>query len=192
MTDRQARVLKRPDKGQNLWAFPDDYTVVDVETNTVVDGVLDLIEVSALRVRDDVPVASFSSLVRPHESVTYFIQGLTGITDDMVWPAPLPRDVLPEFRAFLDDDVLVGHNVNFDVNTLYDNFVRYLCATLPNDFVDVLRLSRKMLPDLAHHRQTYIAEYFGIDTTGAHRALTDCEICHRNYQKLKAMWRNGV
>ena len=191
MTDKQARMYKRPDKGQNLWAFPDDYTVVDVETNTIVDGVLDLIEVSALRVRDNVPVSAFSSLVRPHESVTYFIEGLTGITNEMAWAAPLPMDVLADFRAFLDDDILVGHNVNFDVNTLYDNFVRYLCATLPNDFVDVLRLSRKLLPDLPSHKQTYIAEYFGIDVTGAHRASVDCEICHRNYQKIKEIWRSG-
>jgi len=182
--------IKRPDKGQSLWAFPDDYTVIDVETNTIVDGVLDLIEVSALRVRDNVPVSSFSSLVRPHESITHFIQGLTGITDDMVWAAPLPTEVLPDFRAFLSDDVLIGHNVHFDVNTVYDNFVRYLCCTLPNDFVDVLRLAKRLLPDLPRHRQTYIAEYFGIDTMGAHRALTDCEICHRNYQKLKEIDAN--
>ena len=133
----------------------------------------------------EVTVATFSSLVRPHESVNYFVEGLTGITDDMVWSADLPKSVLPEFYAFLGDDVLMGHNVNYDVNVLYDNFMRYLELPLVNDFVDVLRLSKQLLPDLPCHKQTYIAEYFGIDTTGAHRALTDCEICHQNYLKLR-------
>ena len=188
--DKPQKVEKRPQKGKSLWAFPDDYTVVDVETNTVVDGVIDLIEVSAMRVRAGSPVSTFSSLVRPHESITYFIEGLTGITDAMVWSAPLPWDVLPDFYAFLDDDILLGHNVNYDVNVLYDNFARYLHQTLSNDFVDVLRLSRHLLPDLPSHKQTYIAEYFGIDTMGAHRALVDCEICHQNYLKLKEMANN--
>jgi DNA polymerase-3 subunit epsilon len=185
--DKTPRPLKRPDKGNSLMAYPDDYTVVDVETNTVVDGVIDLIEVSALRVRANVPVSSFSSLVRPHESVNWFVQGLTGINDDMAWSAPLPCDVLPDFSAFLGQDVLLGHNVNYDVNVLYDNLVRLGLPPLANDFVDVLRLSRRLLPDLPSHKQTYIAEYFGIDTLGAHRALIDCEICHLNFQKLKEM-----
>lgn len=185
--DKPPRAERRPDKGKSLWAFPADYTVVDVETNTVVDGVIDLIEVSAIRVRANLPVSSFSSLVRPHESINYFVEGLTGITDDMVWSAPLPKDILPDFFAFLDDDILIGHNVNYDVNVLYDNFARFLHQTLSNDFVDVLRLSRRLLPDLPHHKQVSVAEYFGIDTTGAHRALVDCEICHQNYQKLKEM-----
>jgi len=185
--DKPQKVEKRPQKGTSLWAFPDDYTVVDVETNTVVDGVIDIIEVSAMRVRADLPVSTFSALVRPHESIAYFIEGLTGITDDMVWSAPLPREILPEFFAFLGDDILLGHNVNYDVNVLYDNFMRYMDRPLTNDFVDVLRLSRHLLPDLPCHKQTYLAEYFGIDTLGAHRALVDCEICYQNYLKFKEM-----
>ena len=74
-----------------------------------------------------------------------------------------------------------------DLGSAYDNFARFLHQTLSNDFVDVLRLSRRLLPDLPHHKQVSVAEYFGIDTTGAHRALVDCEICHQNYQKLKEM-----
>ncbi len=181
---------KRPLKGNSLWAFPDDYTVVDVETNTVVDGVIDLIEVSALRVRDNHPVASFSSLVRPHQPIDWFIRRLTGITDDMVALAPFPADVLPQFYAFVAGDVLVGHNVNYDVCVLYDNLERYCCTPLANDYVDVLRLSRKLLPDLESHKQTALAAYFGFDTTGAHRAMTDCELCHQNYQKCKELAKN--
>ena len=109
----------------------------------------------------------------------------------MVGFAPLPRDILPDFYAFVGTDVLVGHNVNYDVNVLYDNLERYCCTPLTNDFVDVLRLSRRLLPDLASHKQTYLAEYFGIDATGAHRALVDCEICHQNYLKLKALAENA-
>jgi len=75
--------------------------------------------------------------------------------------------------------------VNFDVNFLYDELLLHLGYVMRNDFVDVLRLSRLYLPLLPNHKQVTIAEYFGLDTTGAHRALKDTEICAENYLRIK-------
>ena len=33
--------------------------------------------------------------------------------------------VLYEFKKFLGNDIIIGHNVNFDIDFIYDN--RYLC-----------------------------------------------------------------
>lgn len=175
----------REHKGNNVLArLPADYTVVDIETNNVVDGVMEIIEIAALRCRDGHPVASFSTLVHPRGRIDSFVRDLTGITDLMVASAPEPVEALKDFYDFVGQDVLVGHNVNYDINALYDNLERHLGLYLGNDYLDVLQLSKQRLPNMAHHRQVDVAEYFGIDTRGAHRALTDCEICHLNYQCL--------
>ena len=42
-------------------------------------------------------------------------------------------------------------------------------------------VARKALPQLPNHKQTTVAQYFGISTDGAHRALKDCEIFPRLY-----------
>ena len=42
---------------------------------------------------------------------------------------------------------------------------------ITNDFVDTLRLSRRLLPELKHHRLSDLANYYNIDTTGSHRSL---------------------
>ena len=176
-------------KGNNLWAFPDDYTVVDIETTGVCPGQSAIIEISALQYRNEVLTDTFSTLLNPHCPIDWFITRLTGITDDMVRDAPDAADVLPAFYRFVGDDILVGHNVNFDINFLYDNLLQKNALLLRNDYVDVLRLARRALPDLPNHKQTTVAAYFGVSVEGAHRALRDCEMCNANYVRLKRLLR---
>ena len=172
-------------KGRGLTTFPSDFTVVDIETTGLSSAGAEIIEVSALRYREDRFEASFSSLIKPSASIPYFITALTGITNEMVASAPERVGVLREFKDFLKGDVIIGHNVNFDVNFLYDELLRYLGYPMSNDFVDVLALSRKYLPFLPSHKQVTVAEYFDLDTSGAHRALKDTEICAENYLRIK-------
>lgn len=177
--------MERKFKGQSLYAFPSDYTVVDIETNGLVSGYCEIIEVSALKVRDEEIRDSFSSLIKPTEPISRFITQLTGITDEMTENAPDVNEVLQNFYGFIGKDVLIGHNVHFDVNFLYDGLWLHNGLILDNSFVDTLWLAKKALPFLTNHKQTTVAEYYGISTVGAHRALRDCEICNACYLNLK-------
>ena len=177
----------RPFKGKSLLAFPSDYTVVDIETTGLSSFDAEIIEVSALRYRGDEPCGAYSALIKPAYPIPYFITQLTGITDAMVRDAAPREEVLAAFADFVGDDIVIGHNVHFDVNFLYDEIRRYLGRDFSNDFVDVLRLSRKYLPFLPSHKQVSIAEYFSLDTSGAHRALKDTEICAENYIRIKRL-----
>ena len=178
-------------KGQQLSTFPSDFTVVDIESTGISADSAEILEVSALRFRGDKFEAAFSSLIKPSAPIPYFISQLTGITDEMVKDAPARKGVLRDFKDFLKGDVIIGHNVNFDVNFLYDELLRYLGYPMSNDFVDVLKLSRTYLPDLVNHKQVTVAEHFGLDTSGAHRALKDTEICAENYLRIKAIALRG-
>ncbi len=172
-------------KGKGLCEFPSDFTVVDIETTGLSSTGAEILEVSALRYRGDCFESSFSSLIKPSAPIPYFITSLTGITNSMVANAPARVDVLQSFASFVGNDVIIGHNVNFDVNFLYDELLGYLGYPLRNNYVDVLALSRKYLPFLPSHKQTAVAEYFELDTLGAHRALKDTEICAENYLHIK-------
>ena len=177
--------MERKFKGQSLFEFPSDYTVVDIETNGLISGVSEIIEVSALKYRNEVLQDSFSTLIKPTNHISWFITRLTGITDEMVENAPDINEVMQAFYDFIGKDILIGHNVNFDVNFLYDNLWIHNGLILDNPFIDTLRLARKALPQLPDHKQTTVAEYYGIATVGAHRALRDCEICNACYLNLK-------
>lgn len=190
---------QRPGKGESVLCLPRDYTVVDTETTGLSTESCCLIEVSALRVREGRVAAEFSTLIRPpwrevqkngqwqQGYVDDFIQGLTGITDEMLEGAPLPEEALPQVEDFLGGDLLLGHNVGFDTAFLYDSFQKYLGRPLGNNSLDQLRLARKLLPQLPHHRLGDVAAALGVPYEGAHRALADCWITYGCYEKLRAL-----
>lgn len=175
----------RPFKGKSLIAFPQDFVVVDIETTGMSAASCAIIEISAVRFSADKPIETFSTLVDPQRRIDYFITRLTGITNAMVKGAPLIDRAIMDFYRFVGNSVIVGYNVNFDVNFLYDFLVRCHGIPLKNDFIDVLRIARRVLPELPDHKQTTVAEHFGISTRGAHRAETDCLICAAVLEKLK-------
>ena len=190
---------QRPGKGESVLCLPRDYTVVDTETTGLSTESCCLIEVSALRVREGRVAAEFSTLIRPpwrevqkngqwqQGYVDDFIQGLTGITDEMLEGAPIPEEALPQVEDFLGRDLLLGHNVGFDTAFLYDSFQKYLGRPLGNNSLDQLRLARKLLPQLPHHRLGDVAAALGVPYEGAHRALADCWITYGCYEKLRAL-----
>lgn len=190
---------QRPGKGESVLCLPRDYTVVDTETTGLSTESCCLIEVSALRVREGRVAAEFSTLIHPpwrevqkngqwqQGYVDDFIQGLTGITDEMLEGAPLPEEALPQVEDFLGRDLLLGHNVGFDTAFLYDSFQKYLGRPLGNNSLDQLRLARKLLPQLPHHRLGDVAAALGVPYQGAHRALADCWITYGCYEKLRAL-----
>ncbi len=172
-------------KGKSRIAFPEDYCVVDIETTGLSPEECEIIEIAAVRYRNGEKTAFFNTLIRPHSAIAPFITELTGITNDMVKDAPEIDTAIKDFYDFAGNDMLMGYNVNFDINFLYDNLLRCHGICLSNDFVDVLRFARKVLTMLPDRRQTTVAAYYGIEITGAHRAAKDCEICNACYLRLR-------
>ena len=166
--------VKREYKGKSLIAALDDYVAVDIETTGLSPRHSSIIELGAVKFRSGKPRDEVSLLINPGFSIPAGITALTGITDDMLWTEPYLEDVLPYFLAFLGGDVILGHNVNFDVNFIYDKAVFLGLPPLTNDFIDTMRLSRKLYPEHRHHRLCDLSERFSVVPETAHRALADC------------------
>ncbi|MCQ2538152.1 MAG: 3'-5' exoribonuclease [Lachnospiraceae bacterium] len=175
---------KRPFKGENINVFTDDYTVVDIETTGLSPEFEEIIEIGAIRVREGKETERFSELIKPEKAISPFITNLTGISNEMVQNAREAKEVLSDFREFLGDDVIVGHNVNFDVDFLYDHCAKRELAPLSNNYIDTLKVSRRVLTSLHHHRLSDLAEYYSVSYEGAHRAVNDCAITNCCYRRL--------
>lgn len=173
--------------GKLLLAYPDDYTVLDIETTGLNPQNDYITEISAIKYRNNRRVDEFSSLVKPDFSIPYYITRLTGIDDAMVADAPSIDEVILSFMDFLADDIIAGYNVGFDLSFIAENMAGYYAKRLANNYVDVMKLAQNELPFLGRYKQTAVAEYFNIATAGAHRALVDCNICNGCYQKLKEL-----
>lgn len=176
---------KRPYKGEQKFCCPENYVIIDTETTGLSPGVDSVIEFAGLRIRDSEIVERYSTLVNPGFPVSDFISSLTGITSTMLETAPCMKDVALQIRNFIGNDLLVGHNVNFDINFLYDEFVKHSVGPLTNDYLDTLRIAKKALPNLAHHRLSDVAAALDIPQASAHRAMGDCETTFSCLNKLK-------
>lgn len=182
---KQLQTSRRQYKGESIIDFPSTYVVVDIETNGLSADSSEIIEIAAIRYTDGIKVDSFSTLIKPSRKIDRFITNLTGITDSMVADAPQIENAIWAFYSYAGSDILVGYNVNFDVNFLYDNLMGCYGIPLTNSFVDVLRIARRVLRHLPNHKQTTVASHYGISIAGAHRAEADCEICNACYRHLQ-------
>lgn len=171
-------------KGESLTEFLKDYTVIDIETTGLSPTNNEIIELSALKVRNDIVIEKFSALIKPKEIISGFISHLTGITDELVCESLPVEGVLPEYVKFIADDVILGHNVNFDINFIYDNLKKHNGREFSNDYIDTMRLSRKHLR-LKSNSLKSLAKHYKVDLKGHHRALNDCLITFNIYQNIK-------
>lgn len=173
----------RPNKGRSLIAMPDTYTVIDIETTGLDSRFCEIIELSALRYSNGSLIDSFTTLVKPTEPIDDFITELTGITNDLVSDAPAISDAIKNFYNFVGSDILVGYNVHFDINFIYDVLQNTHGLDFTNSFVDVMRFAKKLLPDLKNHKLETVADHYKVSSP-AHRSYADCEACNACYQAL--------
>ncbi|MCY1714043.1 exonuclease domain-containing protein [Caproiciproducens galactitolivorans] len=190
--NNEKSIAQREFKGKSLLKELDDYVVLDLETTGLDPDYDDIIEMAAIKVENKNIVDQFQSLVNPGYEIDDFITDLTGITNEMLKDAPGVKNVLPQFLSFIGDSVIVAHNANFDINFLYD-----ACGCLKpsmyfkNDFVDTMRLSRRLFVKERHHRLSDLAERFGIKGSVEHRALSDVIKTNQCYDYMKRYAKNS-
>lgn len=172
-------------KGISLFAFPDNYIVLDIETTGLSPQYCEIIELAAIKIKDGQVDATFNSLVKPSSEIPEFIQNLTGITNSMVDNAPSILEIFPSFLNFIGNDILVGHNIPFDINFISKAAFDITGETIHNDYIDTARIAKKILCTLDNHKLSTIASYFGINQENAHRALDDCYTTNEIFKHLE-------
>ncbi|MGL4911659.1 MAG: PolC-type DNA polymerase III [Romboutsia sp.] len=148
------------------------FVVFDIETTGFSNTNDKITEIGAVKIENFEVVGRFSELINPQRDISYKIQELTGITNDMVKDKPTIEEVLPKFIEFIGDSVLVAHNAEFDMS-----FIKEKCKQqnieFENKSVDTLTLARILLPDLKRHRLNVVAKAMGVPLLNHHRAVDD-------------------
>lgn len=156
--------------------LPEDYVVLDLETTGVSWYRDTIIEIGAVRVRGRRQTNTFQQLINPERDLNPFITKLTGITQDMLAPAPDLSSVLPDFLDWCGDDPLIGHNIiRFDMKFIDSSAARLLHRSVPNQIIDTLNMSRELFPQHRRHRLVDLIQRFDIADVEEHRALSDAE-----------------
>lgn len=177
--------VSREYKGKSQLELIDDYVVIDLETTGLDPTWDEIIEIGAVKISDGKIVNQYNTLVKPINEIDDFISELTGITNDMLLDAPAITEVLPGFIDFIENSIVIGHNVNFDINFIYDNCISANNSPFKNDFIDTMRLSRWIFKDFKNHKLTTLIDNFKIQRNIMHRALSDSIATYECYEYIK-------
>ena len=87
---------------------------------------------------------------------------------------PARLEAAAQLMDFAGDDILIGHNVGFDIS-----FIEAALADgtriEPGTYLDTLVLSRAAYPDLDAHKLQDLVAFFELTVDPKHRALADAE-----------------
>ncbi|MDO8502247.1 MAG: 3'-5' exonuclease [Gemmatimonadaceae bacterium] len=149
------------------------YAVVDVETTGGRPPADRITEIAAVIVRDGEVKEMFETLVNPERSIPRFITQLTNISWEMVKDAPTFSVIAPEVMQALAGNVFVAHNAAFDWKFVSHEINRASGTQLFGRRLCTVRLARRLLPHLPRRSLDYVANYYGVEIAGRHRAAGD-------------------
>ena len=166
---------------KNAQEIRERFIVFDTETTGLNFLEHKLISIGAIRFGNGHEVDRFYTLINPGTHIPGVATEVNGITDEMVADAPSEAEACRSFAEWLADDlthktIMVAYNSEFDANFIRVAFER---AGISGDMrhYDACKLAREKLKDVKNYKQITVAEKLGIDSSGAHNALRDCEMC---------------
>ena len=148
------------------------YSVVDIETTGGLKGGNRITEIGIVKVQHGKVIDTWTSLVNPERHIPGFITSLTGISDSMVYNAPVFANIVKPLLDKLAGSIFVAHNVNFDYG-----FIKKECE-MAGHFFKMPKMctvveSRKAFKGLKSYSLGNLSAHFDLNLTSHHRALAD-------------------
>lgn len=154
-----------------------EFTIFDVETTGLEPESGDrIIEIAGIRLKNDQKLGVFQSLVSTGKEISPEAFAVNRISAEMLKNAPLSERVLPDFLNFANGSILASYNAPFDMGFLNNELGLINIKPPEPPIIDVLKMSRRLLPDLDRYALWFVAKELGIHTEQQHRALSDVEL----------------
>ena len=168
-----------------------NFSILDTETTGLhVENGDQIISVASLRVsnlkinKDNI----LNELVNPQIKIPEASIKIHNITDDQVQSKPTIVEISDKILKFIKKSILVGHNINFDINFLKQNSKSSGLADRMKVIkaIDTIYLTASLFPDLKNYELTNLCNFFEIKTDDQtrHSALGDCIITARLFLYL--------
>ena len=185
LIDDLASIVQNPDDK----TLDDNFVVFDLETTGFSKENNKIIEIGAVKISQGKIIDRFSTFVNPHENLPPKIIELTHITDDMLKDAPDITEIFPSFLKFIEGNILVAHNADFDAGFINRTAQKFFNLEIKNTVLDTLGLSRALLPELTKHKLDNLAAHLKINLENHHRAVDDAEATAQIFLKFCDMLR---
>ena len=164
-----------------------DLVIYDLETRGTNVGTAEVVEIAAQRINSKSgEIRKYHQLVKPPPgTLPKSSIHVHGITEEMVENSPSIAEVLPSFLEFIQDCILIGHNITAFDNLILERNLEKHCGglELTDLCYDTLVVTRKLYPRKASSLET-LAERFDIEHGPLHRAAEDVEVTKKVFGEL--------
>lgn len=134
---------------------------------------------------------TYQSYVNPGRPIPPASTEIHHLTDKDVKDAPILQDILPDILGFIDNAVLVGHHINFDIRFINKTLQKYCHGQLQNPWVDTMLLFLEHRGQIGHYTLEEVARFCQVEITHRHSAEGDAvatsAIFKHLVQKLASM-----
>ncbi len=149
-----------------------EFCIVDIETNGSNLLKHQIIEIAALKIKNNIIVDRFESLVQCDE-INEHISLITGINVQETKNAPPLKAVLYAFKDFIRDSIFVAHDVKFDYQFISGSLVKVGLEPLLNRSLCSLALAERTLISY-RYGLSYLSDWFHLNPLATHhRAMSD-------------------
>lgn len=167
------------------------YAIVDIETTGGYAAANGIIEISIKIFDGEKVVEEFETLVNPNQNIPRYIQAFTGINNEMVQDAPGFEEIAEKVYTYLQGNVFVAHNVNFDFSFIKSHLAFYGYSFNAKKLCTV-RLSRQIFPGLPSYSLGNLCNSLQIELNNRHRAGGDAEATVTLFKMLLENDAKGV
>ena len=174
--------------GKSSLPLDTEFVAFDIETTGLNAQSDRMTEIGAILFSGNEILDTFNIFVDPQRHIPADITQLTGIRDSDVQGAPLEKEAMQQFMAFVGDRPIIAHNAHFDVGFMtaaaHRNGLRFQPV-----FLDTLALSQALCPELKRFKLDIVSKHLGLPDFNHHRASDDAMVVARMMGKFLPMLR---
>ncbi|KOY76078.1 DNA polymerase III alpha subunit [Apilactobacillus kunkeei] len=160
------------------------YVVFDLETSGLDATSDEIIEIGAVKFSSG-KIIKFNYLIKINSLIPKKITDLTGIDNKLLTKTGQDlSEVLNEFVNFIGDSVLVGYNINFDLNFINSALDRLGLDPINNKYIDLLPLVKREKIFIDSYKLSDVLISYDIGDKIYHRALSDAESTFKLSRKV--------
>ena len=159
------------------------FAIIDIETTGLKATTEKITEIAIYIYDGNQVIDRFVSLVNPERDIPYQITKITGITNQLVANAPKFYEIAKKIIEITENKIFVAHNAQFDYSFVKEEFKR-LGYNYQRKTLCTVRLTRKLIPNLASYSLGNICQSLGISIMNRHRAAGDTEATVKLFEQL--------
>lgn len=126
----------------------------------------------------------FETLIKPPVLPEPSSLAFSRISRKEIASAPTFKEVWPQFSSTINRSLIVSHNKIYEINVLRNELLDLSVSEFP-PFICTLEWSRKILSGkVPNHQLSTLCEYFGIELTHAHEAISDARATAQLFAEL--------